>query len=238
MASASSNKRKANADVIRVVLPAPLKRSAAPSHHNHPKPKRPKTEAPQPSISVGGSRHPASHPTGLAAFVCSFRERGPYGEFVVYSDGACPSNGHGASIAGCGVYDATDGQSLSSIPPEPFTNQRAELYALQMAVEYLRTKYLATPGARAIVKSDSMYAIQCIRDWVGNWKRKSWLTTKGEPVKNRDIIERIDALFPRDGTITLEWVEGHAGHKGNEAADAIACAAAAAADPRKRVRLV
>ena len=42
-----------------------------------------------------------------------------------------------------------------------------------------------------------LYSIKCISVWLAAWKKNNWKTAKGEDVKNRDLIESIDASMLR-----------------------------------------
>ena len=60
------------------------------------------------------------------------------------------------------------------------------------------------------------------------WIAKGWRTAAGEPVKNRDLWERMNsALLPH--SVRWHWVRGHDGHAENERVDVIARKAAEAA---------
>ena len=70
---------------------------------------------------------------------------------------------------------------------------------------------------------DSQYVRQGITSWIKGWKAKGWRTSTGQPVKNVDLWQRLDALVAGSGhRIDWHWVRGHAGHEGNERADALA----------------
>jgi len=70
---------------------------------------------------------------------------------------------------------------------------------------------------------DSQYVRQGITSWIRGWKAKGWRTAGGQPVKNVDLWQRLDALAHEAGhRIQWHWVRGHAGHEGNERADALA----------------
>lgn len=47
-------------------------------------------------------------------------------------------------------------------------------------------------GIRVRVNSLSDYLRNGATQWLPGWKRRGWLTKKGEPVKNRDVWERLD----------------------------------------------
>jgi ribonuclease HI len=82
------------------------------------------------------------------------------------------------------------------------------------------------------VLCDSQYVIKAITQWMPGWKRKGWRKADGKPVMNRELLEELDRLMTArraaGGTVTFEWVKGHAGHALNEAADRLANGAAAA----------
>lgn len=60
------------------------------------------------------------------------------------------------------------------------------------------------------------------------WIAKNWRTAGGDPVKNRDLWERLSkALAPH--AVKWHWVRGHAGHVENERVDVLARNAAEAA---------
>jgi ribonuclease HI len=110
------------------------------------------------------------------------------------------------------------------------TNNRMELTAVAMLLE-------AVPAGRRVhIQADSSYVIDALTKWRHGWKRRGWRTAGGEPVKNRELMEQLDALVDSRAP-TFEWVRGHDGHPANEAADvrareaATAVAAGAAYDP-------
>ncbi len=66
--------------------------------------------------------------------------------------------------------------------------------------------------------------------WIGAWKERGWKTAARKPVKNQDLWLRLEAaLAPHQ--VAWHWVRGHAGHDGNERADALARAAVPTARP-------
>jgi ribonuclease HI len=63
-------------------------------------------------------------------------------------------------------------------------------------------------------------------DWLPGWRRHNFTTSKGEPVKNVELVMYMDALLSvreRSGQqVRLQYVRGHVGEVGNEGADALA----------------
>jgi ribonuclease HI len=66
--------------------------------------------------------------------------------------------------------------------------------------------------------------------WLGSWKAAEWRNSAGQPVANQDLWRQVDALkseLAREEprlAVRLEWVKGHDGDPGNEAADRLAVA--------------
>ena len=69
--------------------------------------------------------------------------------------------------------------------------------------------------------TDSQYVRKGITEWIAGWKAKGWKTASKQPVKNRDLWERLDALT-RQHQVEWHWVKGHSGHIENERVDALA----------------
>jgi ribonuclease HI len=131
----------------------------------------------------------------------------------VYADGACRGNpgpgGWGVLLrAGLREKELWGGEGHT-------TNNRMELTAAIRALEAL------TRPCRVAVYTDSQYVRNGILTWLADWKRRGWLTADRKPVKNQDLWERLDLLAGRH-EVDWHWVKGHAGHPGNERADALA----------------
>ncbi|VDK42371.1 unnamed protein product [Anisakis simplex] len=138
---------------------------------------------------------------------------------VVYTDGACSSNGRRGAKAGIGVFwgdNSPDNvsQPLASGPP---TNNRAELSAVIAALKTAHEKNLT----RLIICTDSNLLIQSMNSWIKNWRKNGWKTANGEDVKNKDLIVELDTWLNRI-EVRFEHVAGHAGIYGNEKADELA----------------
>ena len=99
------------------------------------------------------------------------------------------------------------------------TNNRMELMAAIAALEVL------TEGCEVTLHIDSQYVRQGITEWMPGWVRRGWKTAGGDPVKNRDLWERLHAATGRH-RIDWKWVKGHNGDPDNERVDMLARAAA------------
>lgn len=133
----------------------------------------------------------------------------------MYTDGACKGN---PGPGGWGVWLRSAGAERELYGGAPLTtNNRMELTAV---IEGLSA--LQRPCEVALF-IDSQYVRQGITSWITGWKAKGWRTSSGQPVKNIDLWQRLDALAHQAGhRITWHWVRGHSGHAGNERADALA----------------
>jgi ribonuclease HI len=104
------------------------------------------------------------------------------------------------------------------------TNQRAELTAIQRALE------IAPKDYDIEIVTDSNYSINCCEVWYKNWCRNSWRTSTGGPVLNKDLVvlirKLIDERDARGSATNFEWIKGHSEDPGNTAADHLAVAGA------------
>lgn len=131
----------------------------------------------------------------------------------MYTDGACKGN---PGPGGWGVLlqygehrrELCGGEMVT-------TNNRMELLAV---IEGLAA---ITRPCEIHVHTDSQYVQKGISEWIQGWKRRGWRTASGQPVKNQDLWQRLDAAVAAH-QIAWHWVKGHAGHPGNEVADRLA----------------
>ncbi|MGP1517322.1 MAG: ribonuclease HI [Ottowia sp.] len=139
----------------------------------------------------------------------------PKDEVTIYTDGACKGNpgpgGWGALLrSGPHEKELFGGEAVT-------TNNRMELQAVIEALAALKRP------CRVQLYLDSQYVRQGITEWIVGWKAKGWRTASGQPVKNAELWQRLDALVNQGPhRISWHWVKGHAGHPGNERADALA----------------
>ncbi|MBK1700432.1 ribonuclease HI [Thiococcus pfennigii] len=131
----------------------------------------------------------------------------------IYTDGACKGNpgrgGWGALLRAGPHEKELCGGELET------TNNRMELMAVIRALEALKRP----SGVR--ITTDSQYVKRGVTEWMARWKRNGWRTAAREPVKNRDLWERLDEALARH-QVQWQWVRGHNGHPDNERADRLA----------------
>lgn len=139
------------------------------------------------------------------------------GEAVeIFTDGACTGN---PGPGGWGVLLRLRGVEKELSGGEPrTTNNRMEMMAAIRGLEALKRP------VRVRLYTDSTYLKDGITKWIDGWKRRGWKTADKRPVKNQDLWRRLEAaLAPH--RVSWHWVKAHAGHDGNERADALARAA-------------
>ena len=129
----------------------------------------------------------------------------------IFTDGACrgnPGPGGWAALLRCGDRERlVKGAAASS------TNNRMEL---QAAIEGLAA--LRNPPRRVRLTTDSQYVRMGVTQWIRRWKTNGWRTAGRNPVKNRALWERLDALATMHHVEWL-WVKGHSGVEENERVD-------------------
>ncbi|WP_394792429.1 ribonuclease HI [Rhodoferax sp.] len=133
----------------------------------------------------------------------------------LYTDGACKGNpgpgGWGALLTWGDTEKELFGGELAT------TNNRMEMMAVIEGLSALKQPCSIT------LYIDSQYVLKGMTEWLKGWKARGWMTASKEPVKNVDLWQRLDTLVHGAGhKIEWRWVKGHAGHPGNERADALA----------------
>jgi len=131
----------------------------------------------------------------------------------IHTDGACLGNpgpgGWAALLRYKGLEREVAGAEAHT------TNNRMELMAAIMALETLNEP------CQIVLHTDSQYVRQGITEWMPGWVRRQWKTAGGDPVKNRDLWERLHAAAQRH-SIDWRWVKGHNGDPDNERVDVLA----------------
>ncbi|MCL2591066.1 MAG: ribonuclease HI [Betaproteobacteria bacterium] len=132
----------------------------------------------------------------------------------IYTDGACSGN-PGPGGWGAVLKSGSHEKEIWGSDPQT-TNNRMEILAVIRALEQLKRK-----GMTVKVHTDSQYVQKGISEWIHGWKVRGWLTSGKAPVKNADLWRLLDEIAALH-TVEWCWVKGHAGHPGNERADALA----------------
>ena len=144
----------------------------------------------------------------------------------VYTDGSCMRKKTG-TLCGYGIHfpNGEINDVSRKFTHEPLTNQRAELYAIYVALILINKKLVYD---KIIVYSDSEYSIKCMTTWINVWKKNDWKTASNKEVKNQDIIKPLHNIMKSfGGKIEFVHVMSHTGNTdklsvGNEVADKLA----------------
>ena len=153
-------------------------------------------------------------------------------DVILYTDGSARGNPNGP-----GGYGAV----------LQFIDAKGQLHEREYSQGYIKTTnnrmelMAAIVGLEALIKpcnvklySDSQYLCNAFNQhWIEGWIKKGWKRGKNEPVKNRDLWERLlAAKAPHN--VEFLWVKGHAGNAGNEKVDELA--RTYAGDCRSKIR--
>jgi ribonuclease HI len=131
----------------------------------------------------------------------------------IHTDGSCLGNPGPGGWAALLRYGEKEREVVGG--EAQTTNNRMELMAAIAALEVL------TEGCEVTLHIDSQYVRQGITEWMPGWVRRGWKTAGGDPVKNRDLWERLHAATARH-KIDWKWVKGHSGDPDNERVDVLA----------------
>ena len=135
----------------------------------------------------------------------------------IYCDGGCRGNQNTKNIGGYGFVihekETHEGWGIDF----DTTNNRMELTACIKALNF--TSNIVSKKTPIHVYTDSLYLVRGINEWHKNWLRKGWINSKGKPVENRDLWERLLFLADHFNDIRFTHVRGHADNEGNNRAD-------------------
>jgi len=135
---------------------------------------------------------------------------------IISIDGACRRNGKPNCISAGGVFimhynnalELTHTALKSNYELES-TNQRGEMLALLTAIDYV---YDSKQSAQVITDSEYLFNTMT-KNWCDNWANKGWITSAGEPVKNKDMWLQIkhahDRCLAEGIELIFYHVKGH-----------------------------
>ena len=132
---------------------------------------------------------------------------------ILYTDGASRGN---PGKGGWGVV-LIYGKAQKELKgySELATNNQMELLAAIKGLEELKVACDVT------LYTDSQYVVSGVTQWMTNWKKNNWRTSNKQPVKNKELWQRLEELS-QFHQVHWQWVKGHSGNNGNELADELA----------------
>lgn len=151
---------------------------------------------------------------------------------VIFCDGACEPNPGAGGWAFVVYRDGVEIHSECGGDPVS-TNNIMEMTGALMALRWIAiartsvSNLLNKRATAARLLCDSQYVVKGCNEWRHGWKAKGWkrggpkAKDKNSVIANLDLWKELDAALTAT-PITLEWVKGHAGTKGNERADELA----------------
>lgn len=115
----------------------------------------------------------------------------------IFSDGNCKGNGKKYAKAGYSVFfnDKEDSpywkfNKTRLVVSEP-TNNKAELSGIKYAFKTIYENQELFKNNKNIICTDSMYSINCIDKWSKSWSKNGWKNSKGQDIKNKELIQDI-----------------------------------------------
>ncbi|MEK6794637.1 MAG: ribonuclease HI [Spirochaetota bacterium] len=133
---------------------------------------------------------------------------------IIHTDGGCRGN-PGIGAWGAVIEDLPSHMKLEIGGGERVTtNNRMELSAAVASLKRL------TESCEVTLMSDSTYVVKGMTQWIHGWMKRGWKKSDKKPVENRDLWEALQKAAERHH-VRWQWVEGHAGHHGNERCDEI-----------------
>jgi ribonuclease HI len=136
---------------------------------------------------------------------------------TLVTDGSCLGNPGPGGWAAILRFGNSEKELWGSEPQT--TNNRMEMTAVIEGLSSLKEP------CRVLVEIDSEYVKNGITKWMDAWKRRGWRTASKQPVKNKDLWQKLDEAVSRH-QVRWEWVKGHAGHADNNRCDELARQAA------------
>lgn len=146
-------------------------------------------------------------------------------QIIVFTDGSYMKKK--PPVGGYGIYFPN--KELPDISRQfthsPITNQRAELYAIYVAIIIIK-KYLSFDTIK--IYTDSEYSLKSLTTWMYSWHKNNWKTSSKKSVQNQDILKPLYNLVSKmKNKIIFEHVHSHTGKRdfeslGNAKADELA----------------
>ncbi len=89
-----------------------------------------------------------------------------------------------------------------------------------MIIAAIKALEALTKPSKVRITTDSQYLMKGITEWIHSWKKRGWVNSQKQPVKNADRWKRLDSVASRH-TVEWHWVRGHNNHMENELMDTL-----------------
>lgn len=145
--------------------------------------------------------------------------------YILYTDGSCKGNGKVNSVGAWAYILLKNGKEIQkeSQADRNTTNNKMELMAVIKGIEAVLNK--KEDFFNCQIFTDSAYIHNCYKQkWYLSWQRNGWKNSKKEPVKNKELWEKLIPYF-EDVRFEFLKVKGHNGDTYNEKVDEMAQAA-------------
>jgi ribonuclease HI len=140
---------------------------------------------------------------------------------TIYTDGACCKDKKNQNT-GNGGWAAIIFMNGQKIIKRGYTTDttanRMEITAAVRILDFVLGKGI---NEQITLKTDSQYLRLGITKWINVWKKNGWLTTRKEPVRNKDLWVKLNLLIS-NLNVRFEWVKSHSGIRYNEEVDKVA----------------
>lgn len=138
-------------------------------------------------------------------------------EVIIYADGGCRGNGKDETIGGYGAV-LIYGDKYKEIK-KGFKNTTNNIMELTAVIDALM---LLKESCRVSLHSDSAYVINAFKqNWIDKWIKNGWKTSNKEPVKNKELWEKLIELT-KYHDINFIKVKGHSDDELNNRVDKLA----------------
>jgi len=130
----------------------------------------------------------------------------------IFTDGS--SLGNPGAGGWCAILRYNKHEKMIKGGKENTTNNEMEIKAVLEALKILKEP------CEIDLYSDSEYVVKAMKEWIHNWAKNNWKTSKKKDVAHKDMWQEIYRLM-QIHRINPIWVKAHAGHRENEICDRI-----------------
>lgn len=135
--------------------------------------------------------------------------------YTVHCDGGVRGNGKETNIGGWGSVIKHNFETFElRSAVENTTNNKMEMVACIESLKYIKDK-----DSSVNVISDSAYLINGMNSWTINWVKNNWITSKKEPVLNKELWIELLELSKGFREIRFIKCKGHSDNEDNNRAD-------------------